>query len=285
MYEFEAGDAPIVRVIGSTTNTMNVSVSVLYDDGTSEVITFDATSVGARGIEVFRKGGGDRFPKPGRVVSILADAVGTVKRGQYYAQFFVERQDQQHLFLSLGAFYVTNEFFGGLGHFENNLSGRGYMNWETVFHDRAGNAAALDYPLAVTNAFRKVYGIAWYYHASSDVADRSFLRPRLVNLGGVKPTGFTVSGDNALFWLPTADITLSGDEEGAYVSYGVGKDGVSVSLDDGVLTRENAASAPAPWPLLVDPDDLSILRFPAITSGEAADRHSASILIEEWLEE
>ncbi len=116
------------------------------------------------------------------------------------------------------------------------------------------------------------------------MADRTFNEPALVNLGGATPTGFTTTGNNALFWNTGGTIALIADQEGAHISLATkGKDGRTVRNDQGVQTILSTAGAPTPWPLLVTEDELALIRFPAISSGEAADRHSAYVLVEEWL--
>ena len=115
-------------------------------------------------------------------------------------------------------------------------------------------------------------------------ATRTFIRPRLLNLGGAKPTGFTTTGDNGLFWFGSGDITLTTDEEGAHIIVsGEAKDGRGVRVDNGTITITAANADPSPFPLPVTEAELAVIRFPAITNGEATDTHSAYILIEEWL--
>src|SRR3990167_4523315 len=189
--------------------------------------------------------------------------------------------------LDLARGYVYDGYRLNLGSFvePGPGGGEGFLSWGAAFAgDRAGNAAAVDVSLAATNAFRKVYGIAWYYHCDTVAATRTFIRPRLLNLGGAKPTGFTTTGDNGLFWFGSGDITLPPDEEGAHIIVsGEAKDGRGVRVDNGTITITAANADPSPFPLPVTEAELAVIRFPAITNGEATDTHSAYILIEEWL--
>ncbi|MEE9181001.1 MAG: hypothetical protein V3U33_00315, partial [candidate division NC10 bacterium] len=173
-----------------------------------------------------------------------------------------------------------------LGEFEEPLSGRGFLSWVPAFTgDRAGNAASIDFDLFVTGARRKVYGVVWYYHCSSDVATRTLISPTLIGLGGTKPTGFTQTGLNAYFWN-TSNVTLTANEEGTIASYADTSMGRTVTVDDGVATIIDTSTTPTPWPLRVTEDDTdTVLRFGAITNGEVLDTHSAFVQIEEWIEQ
>ncbi len=286
MYEFVEHDDIYISTRASSGEQVIVSISVLFNDGTAELFQIDANPMGDYGLDEFFLD--LPFEKPGRVVGISADVRGSaVRRGENYMRIFIRRALAVTHLNCIASFYVTSDFFGALGFFEPSVGGRGFLSWVEVFHDRAGNAVAVDFPLAATNTQRLIYGLAWYYHCSSDVATRTMSTPRVNGLGGVKPTGFTLTGTNAMFWNSGTNISLTADEEGAIVSYAAeGKDGLTATLDNGVRTVANAATLPTPWPLWVTPDDVdSIIRFPSISSGEAADRHSAYVLIEEWIEQ
>ncbi len=281
MYEFEAGDGLVVRVSASVTTATRVDVTVKYDDGTSEFWHIDATSAGTRAAELFRPGSGDVFPKDGRVTSLAVDALGATKRGQYYIHLFVERRDVGRL-MSLAAFYVTSMFFGGLGFFEQPIhdSGGGHLAWRTVANDIA--PVSITEVLAASGAFRRVYGFAWYYHASGDIADR-ILRVNCRAPGLSIPTGFSVS--ETVYNPHIAALTLSQDQEGILYSYkNRGGDGYSSRNDNAALTVDVSTTAAQIWPVDIVENDLMELRFDVV-DAEAADRHSIFILQEEWLEE
>ena len=57
-------------------------------------------------------------------MSLAVDALGITKEGEFYVHVFVERGDVGRL-LSLGAFYATSMFFGGLGVFQSNRDAKG----------------------------------------------------------------------------------------------------------------------------------------------------------------
>ncbi len=160
--------------------------------------------------------------------------------------------------------------------------GPGRCYWLEIFHDRLGDAAVVSQALAATNAFRKVYGLAWFYHCSGDSATRTLNRPQLANPGGAKPTGWTLTTNP--FILFTNNITLIANEEGAFYANALdGKDGYMTSIDNGTPTIENITTHPSVFPLLVSQDELGTMVFPAITTGHANDRHSAYLLVEEWM--
>ena len=123
-FEFGAHDNILARIVASTTETVNLELFVEYDDGTRELIPLDVTHTA-----------GDRVPrltdteppfeKPGRVVGLSLDArASPIKRGEYYVTVFIRRGNDLHVYPIFSG-HVTNAFFGGLGYFEDNLSGRG----------------------------------------------------------------------------------------------------------------------------------------------------------------
>lgn len=171
LYEFAAGDRPVVRSIASVTTETRVDIGVRYDNGKDDLNSFDVTTAGTRAVELFREGGDDKFEFPGRVTSLAFDALGVTKRGQYYTHAFLERGDVSKL-LSLGAFYVTSEFFGGLGYFENNLSGKGFMRDVDI----GDPAADVEYTTqAVPGGARwKVRGFGGTLVADANAANRMF---------------------------------------------------------------------------------------------------------------
>src|SRR3990167_3254989 len=146
------------------------------------------------------------FSEPGKLTQVVVAPVsGTsgLKRGQCFAEVYIT-DGQGAIRQRVGANYIADGNGGiSLGRFVDPGpgGGEGFLSWVAAFAgDRAGNAAAVTTSLAATNAFRKVHGLIWYYHASSDVATRTFPVPYIANLGGTPPTGFTTTGGNAQFW-------------------------------------------------------------------------------------
>lgn len=229
----------------------------------------------------------DQAQEDGEIVSLLVNGIpgtgpATWRRGQTWLQ--VNGGEGNSVFAH-GYIYSVKPLTLGTFDEPGPGGGEGFRSWVPAFAvDRAGNATAVDVTLAATNAYRKIHGYVWYYHSDGTAASRTFISARLANIGLAKPTGFTTTGDNGVFWALGGDITLTVNEEGLQASLGQeGKDGLSIRNDNGARTVESSATLPAPWPYTVVEDDLAILRFPAITLGEAGDTHSAYILIEEWL--
>lgn len=213
----------------------------------------------------------------------IQGSAGGLKRGQCYCLLILARESGPDMTLAKGYLYATNPI--GLGEMEESVEGRGYCSWVQVFHDRAGNAAAVDQTLSATNALRKVFGFIWFYHSSGDAATRTVPQPTILNLGPTKPTGWTTSGNTGLqVAFFTSNITLTADEEGLfYANCLEGADGFASRNDNGTLSDEASSTQANPLPLLILEDDLGVFRFPAITNGNVNDTHSAYLLVEEWI--
>ncbi len=256
---------------------MIVTFAVQYDDGTVEMLKMDVSTVGTRGIELFRLPVDEFLEKPGKVIGISVDVKSTpIKRGELYMVAFLRRSKDDLSVYSLFSGYVTNEFFGGLGFHEPNVGGKGFLSWRPVAEDIA--PADITEALAIANALRKVRGFVWYYHASGDVADRTFV----VNLrtpGTALPTGITTGGTTTVHTFPYGGaITLSANQEGMIYIL----DNFAMSADNASRTFENVSIKPTGFPMWLHEDDLAELLF-NVTDEEAADRHSIYVLQEEWM--
>jgi len=254
----------------------------------------DTTWTGDRTTEAFVGGGFDGsngLPNPMGADAILTDATlvfvlaGTpsvLKRGQAWARIGLRRYGVAHgKAIAQGYIQTTTGNQIHLGQFEEPGpgGGEGFLSWVTLALNVAGNVDTT-VAFAATNAFRKIYGFVWYYNASADVAART-MQPRLKDLGFTAPTGFTGA---ARFWQPNTDQAVAASEEGVVVVFGGDKGpGYGVrGLAGGALSKENTASDPIPFPLLVtesEPADIELL----LGSGHANDRYSAYALVEEWL--
>ncbi len=281
MFEFEALDDIYLRVIASNGNQVNVTVFVMYEDGTWDDFIIDANAVGNRAVEQFRSE--DPFSKAGRVVQIIADdKSGTIRRGEYYMSAFVRRGGRDDTRgMPLCAYYVSSTFLGALGFFEQSTSGKGFRHWITLSDDVT--PVDLRSVLAMVRTRLKVYGFALYYFASSDVATRTMI----VSLGvpglGL-PTGFSATGTTRDVWR-SGTLTLTADQEGSiYSRKEDGGDGFTVLNDDGSLSSNNITTTPSPWPITVKEADIADL-FVNFGLAEVADRYSLFLDVEEWLEE
>jgi hypothetical protein len=279
----------VIGHVASIATAFAAQARVVYDDGSPGVLTVPPQAVVASDRTGQVSTPSDLATQNGWIVG-FALAAGVVVpggiatgRGQFFAVAVVGKRELGGM--SISRRYAYDGWPLGLGDDvePGPGGGNGFLSWREVFHDRAGDAATLDSSLAVTNAFRRIHGVAHYYHASSDVATRTFIGPRLLNVGPTKPTGWTTGGLTGWQFAWGGDVTLTVDEEGFFLTYSRGKDGMAVRGDNGTLTVESTATNPTPFPLEVTEDDLAVIRFTAVTTGHANDRQSAYILTEEWL--
>ncbi len=199
-----------------------------------------------------------------------------IKRGDCYATLFIQRRLGIDLLVAKG--YADNIPIG-LGETEDSMHGAGRLGWRTVVADVT--PVDVTVALAALNTRRKIYGFVWYYHASSDVADR-LLRVFIQAPGISLPTGFSIS--ESILPTHSSPMGLSANEEGILYSYkSRGGEGVSARSDNGVLASEVTTADPQIWPIDVVEDDRIKLFFD-VADAEAADRHSIFILQEEWIE-
>lgn len=276
-----------VTLIASVTNTVRVNLRVGHLDskGRLEIerapVRLDVAHSAGDRTEEFTY-----FKLPYEILVAAHFSIDpSVKRGQAFVKGLVRQRGTSTFPFLQGYVYNGHGPSDGENVEPGPGGGEGFLSWVQVFHNRAGNAAALDFDLFLTNTLRKVYGVAWYYHCDGNAATRTHPRPKLLGLGGVKPTGFTLTGNNALYdELGQGDNSLVLNEEGVHFTLGQGGDGRKVSVDNGAVSVASATLAPSPFPLLVtEVDTDTILRFPAVTNGLAGDTHSAYVLIEEWL--
>jgi len=228
------------------------------------------------------------FSEPGKLTQlVVAPVSGTsgLKRGQCFAEVYIT-DGQGAIRQRVGANYIADGNGGiSLGRFVDPGpgGGEGFLSWVEVFHNRAGNEAQVEFALGATNAIRRIHGMTWFYHYSGDVASRTLQQPFIANPSRVKPTGFTTTGANAQVPIFTNNLTLTANEEGMYYALTGSGDGLMVEVDNGTATVLSSATKPSPFPYTCSEDELGVIRFRTITLGEAADTHSAYVLVEEWL--
>ncbi len=200
---------------------------------------------------------------------------GGVKRGQMYGEIGLEWRGGGGL--SIGSGYISQMSGLKTGFFEGSRTGPGHLQWRTVADDIA--PADITEPLAVANAFRRVFGYVWYYHCSGDVADRG-LQASIRAPGPSIPTGFSIVERI----VDSTQLTLSANQEGIVYSYkSRGGDGAGITNDNGTVANTTTSTFQQIWPLEVSEEDLIEIFF-NVTNEEAADRHSIFILQEEWIE-
>ncbi len=271
-YPFRAGD--VIRVSGraSVTTKTELFGRVQYEDGSKDRFEVLITHAGDRANQLFRTP--DQFLQNGFIEALTVDT-GIIKRGEYYMMVAVERL-QHHYPVAASYIGVPHS---PLGFFEHPISGDGLTFFETIADDIAGDVTTT-HALAALNAHRKVYGLVWYYHASSDVATR-ILSIEIRHPWGALPTGGSVGVIDPIYKF--TGPTLDQNQEGGMFFYNPGRgDGLLTLNDNGTISRQSTNTAPQPFPFIVRGDDpMTILLGTA--DGHANDRYSAYALVEEWI--
>lgn len=267
------GQALQLRYASSETVAVRAWARVRYDNGEDDVLFIadqtlnnDRVAAVARPSDVARLDGW----VTDALVELPNDA--TIKRGQVYVKLFFDPFGPV-----LCADYVYSEFGSvSLGTYIQSGPGGGSGNLRIVTVRFDGTPTSnFAISLAASNTVRKLHAFYYYFHASNDVATRVInvaLRDEL----GLVPTGWTGTGPRISWATPT--LTLTADQEG--IVFADAKR--SGQNDTSVVTIENAASAPSPFPLLILQDDTGDLLF-NITDGEALDLDALYFLREEWV--
>lgn len=218
--------------------------------------------------------------KDGEVMGLEVTGFADMKRGQFFARASISLGSVQERSLASGYIYHNRSL--ALGDREEPIEGKGFIHKNAIADDVT--PVDIEHTLGVTAALRRIDGFIWYYHCSSDVANRT-LRVSARDFGEGLPTGMTSGGNTLNQVFPSAGVlTLSANEEGMiYVSAQNGSR-ISVSLDNGVKTTEDTSVAqPLPFPYWASEADVGELFFD-VQLAEAADRHSIYIIEEEWIE-
>jgi len=264
------GQALVLHTISDAAVTLRAFARVIYDDGTGQLLTIPETARSAsRVAEVLVSA--DVVVQNGWVVNAEVEMLTSdIKRGQAYVRLAVEPFScvllQDYCFSGFGNV--------SLGTFVQPGPGGGDGNLEIVTVRADVVPANINVSLAASNTIRKVYGFVWYYNASADAATR-VLNSQVQNPLGAVPTGFAVITTD--LWLGTV-VTLTASQEG----YVFGDTKRAGSNDNGTLVIDDAASAPSPFPLLVDEDDPVLFNFTP-TDFHANDRDSIYYLREGWV--
>ncbi len=271
----------ILLSIASAATLLKVSANIhfLGDDGIDYSLSVPQfTSAADRITANFP--GGPKAPVDGWVYSAVVGHRATLIRGEAIANLQLLRGG--FIIAELCKGYLTP--ITGLTLGEHGIrgpaGGHGALKVLTLADNVAGNVDTT-VPLLAVNTYRIVYGVALYYNASVDVADRVPAIDLLSQPWGALPTGFSVV--TPLAWTFTGPTT-SASEEGWMWAYTSGRgDGYQIIQDNGGgLTTSNTTTAPCPFPYIVQEADPIDIRL-RIGAGEAADRYSAYALIEEWV--
>lgn len=283
----EAGSRLILRGVNATSSNKRLRAQVTLRDrrGTISVVSLVSDELDTARTPGDNSNSG--IPEVGEaevVAAAIASDVSGVKRGQLYAQLYAVGRTIADARTFLSAGYVYDGFWPTLGFIQEPGpgGGEGFLSVETVVADAAGNVVTT-YTPAVTNGFRKLYGLVGYYNADSNAASRVFFIT-MTRAWGALPTGFATATNAELWEGPGGGMTLTASQEGSIFVYGkgTGASGFSLINTNGTLAEESTATAPIPFPLdILEAEPLTFL-FEAV-NGLAGDRYSAYALVEEWL--
>lgn len=275
-YYIGTGERFQVDVVSSTVVGLKLTARYLTKAGhIRSVESAIFTTVATRTTEQFFS---NQALEDGEIVSINVNVLsGTVgKRGQTW---LTVTGTSDNCVFARGYIYNLKPLSLGENAEMGPGGGEGFLSWVALFQDRAGNAAAANFVLAATNAFRRVHRIVHYYNATATVATRTFARGQINSPGGTLPTGFADA--NATMWsaIGQGNLTLTASEEGTHYADARGM----TSNDSAVITKASQASDWSPFPLDVIASDPVQYTTVAVTNGEALDTQSAYAYIEEWL--
>ncbi len=271
------GDNLIVSVASAVPTLVDARADILGDDGIMYRLGVPGTRlVGDRLTTSILSS--EKSPREGVIVRAYVGFPGapTPNQGQTYANL---QLNSGGLVAELCRGYLGPLHALSLGYFgEPGPSLEGHRAWRTVADDITP-VDVVDV-LARTNAFKRVYGFAWYYHAGGDAGDRT-LRVSVRAPGLSLPTGFSIS--EGIGFTHSSVVTLSVNEEGIVYCMGGRKGpGFSSRNDNGAIVSEATSTVPNPFPLDVEESDLVEIFFD-VTDPFAADRHSIFVLEEEWV--
>lgn len=274
-YRIRQGETIVVGAIASVVVALVGSFRVLYDNGKDDDFTILGTTVDTRIVEGFRTA--KVASDDGYIIEGHVQFDGTAdqsKRGQCFINVNLQSPGSPaKTVLCRGYLHEFHSVI--LGQYEANGpdGGEGFLSWVSLAADIA--PVDITRTLALANTIRKVYGFVWYYNCAVVAATRT-MDASMRNLGLAFPTGFAGAA-NADNWRAST-ITLTTGEEGTMTVIG----NRHVSNDTNVLTIQNTAGAPTPFPYTATEDDLAAILFD-VGAAEATDRHSLYLLQEEWL--
>jgi len=268
-YRVKQGQALNLRYIGDNTSTVRAWARVRYDTGEDQLLIVpDQTLNDDREVAVARPS--DVALHDGWVTDALVELLDTgIKRGQVYVKLGLEPFGPallaDYCFSSFGQValgtFVQPGPGGGAGHLEKRI----------VSADGPPSASRTA-TLALSSTIRKIYGFAWYYQASGTAASR-VLQVRIRDYLGPMPTG--KAEEDA--WFGT-DVTLTANENGSVAA----DEQRSWSGDGTPIVIDNTASAPSPFPRLIEENDTIYLIF-VMQNEEATDFDTIQILQETWV--
>jgi len=263
------GQALTLHTISDAAVAIRAWARVIYDDGTGQLLTVpESPRSASRVAEALASA--DVISQNGWVVNAEVEMVtADIKRGQTYVRLGVEPFGA-----ALLADYCFSEFgYVSLGTFVPPGSGDGHLRVVTAKANGAPDATT-QFILGIANTRRKVHSFAWYYASSADVASR-VLDVRWEDPLGAIPTG--LGTDRARVWQAST-LTLTANEDGATFADHK-RSGIN---DEGVITIDDAATDPSPFPIEVSENDTGDLFF-IVAAAEVLDFDTIYLLVEDWV--
>jgi len=246
---------------------------VRYDNGEDDILFIPDFTTSNDGVQVRPADAlGGEARMDGWVVDALVELPLDldVKRGEIYVKLFMDPFGpvlcSDYLFSSFGQVVLGTYIQAGPG------GGAGFLEIST-FKASSVPVASSTLTFADPNVIRKVYGFAWYYVASVDVASRT-LALSLVQPLGALPTGWA---------YPTPFVNQQS------LSVTAGQDAIifadhkrSGTFNDGTLLIDSTATDPSDFPILVEEDDPYYIDF-LVGSLNANDRDAIYVQQESWV--
>jgi len=270
-YRLKQGMALQLSSVSDASVTVRAWARVRYDNGEDDILFIPDQSI-ASDRAVALATGSDVARFDGWVTDALVELpldADQVKRGQCYVRLYLAPFGPQ-----LCADYVSSDFGQvALGTYvpAGPAGGAGNLELVTVKADGAP-AASTTANLAVSNEIRKIYGYAWYYACSVDVATRNIDVAYRDPLGDVA-TGMTIMD----VWVPSRLVLTASQLGGTFADQKS-----SVQNDNGTLTVADITTAPTPFPILVEEGDNADLVF-LVANSSVNDFDAIYLLRESWV--
>ncbi len=279
------GDDLLLSIASSVALGVEATAEILGDDGLDYSLHIPrVVSAATRATENFESAG--KSPVNGFINAAYvgySPGVGvTPQRGQTLAVLQIRRGGSK-IYTELSKGYLDPLSALPLGQLEipSRVPGTGFYHNKALADNI--QPADIEHTFGIANTVRRIDGFVWWFHASSDVTDRT-LRVSMRDMGDGLPTGLTSGGNSTTKRWPSAGVlTLSADQEGLiYVNAADGKS-FAASVDTGAVpTIEDITTQPDPLPYWAQADDVGELFFD-VANVSGNDRHSIYIIEEEWV--
>jgi len=175
---------------------------------------------------------------------------------------------------SMAQGYVHGQVSLNEGFFEDNISGRGNLNWTQEANDVSGNVVTT-VNLAASGSYRIIRAVLLKYEQTGGATATITLTIRDMASATV-PTNFTIDSDT---WI-SPNLALAANEQGLMH---VGEHGFLAVNDNGTLTYADNSTAPNPFPLIAEQNETVDLLM-AASGGAAGDDYDLWVQYEEWID-